>query len=83
MTPLHVTPSHLCEGSPPFNRGGGQTLLELHPKKKNEEMPRFARNDTKKSFLGEKAKIFRFAQDDTEKGIIKDGKFLYHNLSKI
>jgi len=33
------------EGSPPFNRGGEQTLLELYPKTKTEEMSHFVRHD--------------------------------------
>ena len=33
------------EGSPPFNRGGEQTLLELYPKTKTAEILRFAQDD--------------------------------------
>jgi hypothetical protein len=52
MTRLGCHPER-SEGSPLLNRGVEQTLLELHPKTKTEEMSHFVRHDTIKSLFGE------------------------------
>ena len=64
-TRLECHPEQFLRGISSLNRGGEQTLLELYPKTKTEEMSHFVRHDTIKSlFDGDKAEILRFAQDD-------------------